>query len=206
MKKPRVFLADDHAMILEGIKKLLEPAVDLVGSAGNGLDLITNACRLKPDVILMDISMPGLNGIDAAEQLRKKLPNTKLIFLTMHGDADYVSDAFRVGVSGYVLKSSAISELTQAIQAVVRGETYVTSLVKAPAKTAPKSASAENLTARQREVLQLMAEGRCPKEISSLLKISVRTVEFHKYSIMQKLGLYSIADLTKYAVRHRLTE
>jgi DNA-binding NarL/FixJ family response regulator len=206
MKKPRVLVADDHALILEGIRKLLGAKVDLVGMARNGHELISDAHRLKPDIILLDISMPGLNGVDAARRLRKTLPGAKLIFLTMHDDADYVADALRLGVSGYVLKSSAASELMEAVKAVAGGGEYITPLLRLPSNISRACRSGEILTARQREVLQLLAEGRCPKEISLMLRISVRTVEFHKYSIMSKLGLPSVAELTKYAVRHRLTE
>jgi DNA-binding NarL/FixJ family response regulator len=206
MKRPRVLIADDHTLILEGIRKLLETEVDLVGTARDGLELISAAHRLNPDIILLDISMPMLNGVEAARRLRKTLPSARLIFLTMHCDANYVADALRLGASGYVLKSSVTSELMEAIQEVASGRTYVTPLVKMPSKVAETRRPAEDLTARQREVLQLMAEGRCPKEISSLLGISIRTVEFHKYGIMKKLGLSTVAELTKYAVRHRLTD
>jgi DNA-binding NarL/FixJ family response regulator len=205
MNKPRVLVADDHTLVLEGIKKLIEAEVDLVGVAKDGRELISVAHRLKPDVILLDISMPVLNGIEAALRLRKTLPDAKLIFLTMHGDATYVAEALRLGVSGFVLKNSAAPELIKAIHEVVNGRTYVTPLVKIPSHALTRD-SAARLTARQREVLQLIAEGRCPKEISSLMGISVRTVEFHKYSIMEKLELHTIAELTTYALRHRITE
>jgi DNA-binding NarL/FixJ family response regulator len=206
MKKPRVLLADDHDVVLEGIRTLLEPEADVVGTVRNGRELIPTATQLKPDIILLDISMPGLNGIEAARQLRKILPGTKLLFLTMHSDADYIADALRLGASGYVLKSSATSEIVEAIQEVSKGRTYVTPLVHTPRDLSPRGKSTEGLTARQREVLQLIAEGRVPKEIASQLGISVRTVEFHKYSIIQKLGVRTVAELTKYAVRHRLSE
>jgi DNA-binding NarL/FixJ family response regulator len=206
MKKPRVFIADDHTLILDGIRKLLEPEIDLVGTAQNGRELVSSVCRLKPDVILLDISMPGLNGIEAARRLRKRLPGTKLIFLTMYSDADFIADAFRLGASGYVLKSSAASELLEAIQKAIQGQKYVTPLVRIPSSLLQSRRPHEGLTSRQREVLQLIAEGLIPKEIASRLEISVRTVEFHKYSIMEKLGLRTIAELTKYAVRHKLTE
>jgi DNA-binding NarL/FixJ family response regulator len=206
MKKPSVLIADDHTLVLEGIKKLLENEVNLVGMAEDGMELIRAAHRLKPDIIILDISMPLLNGVEAARRLRKTLPRAKLIFLTMHGDATYVVEALRLGVSGYVLKRSAASELITAIREVTQGRTYVTSLVKIPSNDSGTHVSAVQLTARQREILQLICEGRCPKEISSLMAISVRTVEFHKYSIMKKLGLNTIAELTKYAIRHRITE
>jgi len=206
MKKPGILLADDHAVVLQGIKTLLEPEFDLVGTTRNGRELISVASKLKPAIILLDISMPGLNGMEAARQLRKTVPESKLIFLTMHDDADYVADALRLGASGYVLKSSTTQEILAAIRAAMRGRRYVTPLLRMPSNLPWMTKSVEILTARQREVLQLMAEGKCPKEIASRLEISVRTVEFHKYGIMQKLGLKTIAELTKYAVRHRLTE
>jgi DNA-binding NarL/FixJ family response regulator len=206
MKKPRVLLADDHSILLEGLKKLLEAEVDLVGTATDGRALIDVARRLKPDVILLDISMPLLNGVEAARRLRKDVPGAKLIFVTMHADPTYVAEALRVGASGYVLKRSAVSELVQAIHQVFGGRSYITPLVRLSSDFLGSRQPAVDLTARQREVVQLLAEGRSPKEIGSLLRISVKTVEFHKYAAMQKLGLHTIAELTKFAVRNRLTE
>jgi DNA-binding NarL/FixJ family response regulator len=206
MKKPRVLIAEDHTLVLEGIKRLLEAEVDLAGVARNGLELISAAHQLKPDIILLDISMPMLNGMEAARKLRKTLPGAKLIFLTMHKDAVYVAEALRLGASGYLLKHSLVSELIEAIREVANGRTYVTPLVRTPSNKFRTRKPAGNLTERQREVLQLIAEGRCLKEIASLLKVSVRTVEFHKYSIMRKLGLNTIAEMTKYAVRHKISE
>ena len=206
MKRHRVLVADDHTLVLDGIRKLLETEVDLVGTVGNGLELISEAQRLKPDIILLDISMPMLNGVEAARHLRKTLPNTKLIFLTMHADATYVTEALGLGASGYVLKSSGFSELIDAIHKVARGQIFITPLIEMPDGAARKPKRSADLTERQCEVLQLLAEGRCPKEISCLLQISVRTVEFHKYSIMRKLGLHNVAELTKYAVRHGVTQ
>lgn len=205
MKRPRVLLADDHSILLEGLKRLLEAEVDLVGAVTDGLALIEAAQRLKPDVVLLDISMPLLNGVEAARRLRKDVPGAKLIFVTMHNDPAYVAEALRVGASGYVLKRSAVSELVQAIQQVVRGRSYITPLLR-PSDWLGTPRLSTGLTARQREVVQLLAEGRSSKEIGSLLRISVKTVEFHKYSAMQKLGLHTIAELTKFAVRNRLTE
>lgn len=198
-------MADDHDVVLKGIKTLIEDEVDLAGTARNGQELISAAKREKPDIIILDIFMPGLNGIEAARKLREIAPDTKLIFLTMHNDADFVADALRLGASGYVLKSSPTFEIVKAIKEVAGGRRYVTPSVTMPSDLSLKSKPAFGLTARQREVLQLIAEGNCPKEIASRLNISVRTVEFHKYGIMQKLGLNTIAELTKYAVRHRIT-
>ena len=210
MKKLRVLLADDHNLVLEGIKRTIESEFDLVGTAANGLELINTAHRLKPDVIVLDIFMPLLNGMEAARQLRKTLSDAKLIFLTMHEDVTCVAEALRLGVSGYVLKSSTGTELIRAIREVSRGSVYVQQSIGKPCSSQEhqlaKSLVARYLTTRQREVLQLIAEGHSTKQISSLLRISMKTVEFHKYSIMKLLEIHTIAELTKYAVRHGLTE
>lgn len=206
MKRTRVLLADDHTLVLEGLKKLLEAEVDLVGTVTDGRALIEAARQLKPDVILLDISMPLLNGVEAARRLRKTVPGAKLIFVTMHADPTYVAEALRVGASGYVLKHSAVSELVHAIHQVVRGRSYITPVMRSFSDLPGSVQPAAGLTPRQREVVQLIAEGRSLKEIGFLLRISVKTVEFHKYGAMQKLGLNTIAELTKFAVRNRLTE
>lgn len=212
MKKARVLLADDHTLVLEGIKKLLEPHFDLVGTVEDGRALLEEAAKLEPDVILVDISMPLLNGIDAARQLRKSVPDAKIVFLSMHADAAYVSEAFRAGGAGYLLKRSAASELVFAIGEVLKGRYYVTPAVAKdvlrdvfdepePSRREPPS-RAPRLTPRQREVLQLVAEGNTIKEIAAILDISIKTVEFHKSRIMEELDLHTTADLTKYAVAH----
>ena len=206
--KPRLLLADDHTLLLEGIRLLLEPEFDLVGSVEDGQALLAAAKTLKPDLILLDISMPRLNGIDAARSLRKLLPSTKLIFVTMHADADYVAEAFRAGAMGYILKRSAASELLIAIRAVLKGNYYVSPLVTRNALDLLISSSklrgrfSDRLTPRQREVLQLVAEGRSRKEIASILNISVKTVEFHKGKLMRELNLQTVADFTRYAIEH----
>ncbi|MGA2263887.1 MAG: response regulator transcription factor [Acidobacteriota bacterium] len=212
MNRPRVLLADDHTMILAGLTSLLESDFDLVGTVADGRALIDAAVRLKPDIIMMDISMPLLNGIEAARQLRKSVPQSKIIFLTMHGDIDYVREAFRAGASGYLIKRSAASELVTAIHEVLKGRTYVTPLVTKdmmgsflePTDSAEKLQS--RLTPRQREVLQLVAEGHSNKEIAAVLKVSTKTVEFHKYNLMQALGIRTTAELTQYAMRHGYIE
>ncbi|HTM50690.1 MAG TPA: response regulator transcription factor, partial [Bryobacteraceae bacterium] len=175
MRKFRLLMADDHTLVLEGLKRILESEVDLVGMAENGREMLRMAEELKPDVVLVDISMPLLNGIDAARQLLRITPQSKVIFLTMHADSDYVSEAFRAGASGYLLKRSAASELLTAIQEVMKGRCYVTPLVTREAlsplfggTTEPRKLSS-TLTARQREVLQLVAEGRSVKEIAAIL-------------------------------------
>jgi len=207
MSRPRVLLADDHTMILAGLRSLLESDFDLVGTVEDGRALLDAALQLKPDVIMMDISMPLLNGIEAARQLKKIVPQTKIIFLTMHGDVAYVKEAFKVGASGYLIKRSAASELVTAIHEVMKGRTYVTPLVTKdmmesflePTDEPEKLRS--RLTPRQREVLQLVAEGHSNKEIASILNVSTKTVEFHKYNLMQVLGIRTTAELTQYAMR-----
>jgi len=207
--RPRLLLADDHTLLLDGIRMLLEPDYELVGCVEDGQALLAAAMESKPDVILLDISMPILNGIDAAHQLRKILPSAKLIFVTMHADADFVTEAFRAGAAGYLLKRSAASELLTAIREVLKGNHYVSPLVTrnaldlfiSSAKTGG-SKLADRLTPRQREVLQLVAEGRSRKEIASALSISVKTVEFHKATLMRELNLRTVADFTLYAIEH----
>jgi DNA-binding NarL/FixJ family response regulator len=207
MGRPRLLLADDHTLVLEGFRRLLEPEFDLAGTVENGRALLSAAHRLRPDVVLMDISMPGLNGIEAAKRLRKTEPDTKIIFVTMHSDPAYVSEAFRAGASGYVLKRSAASELVTAIQEVLKGRSYVTPLVtkdvlhsflEDPKPERPTG----RLTSRQREVLQLIAEGHSNKEIATILNISPKTVEFHKSRIFAELGLRTTAELTQFALKH----
>jgi DNA-binding NarL/FixJ family response regulator len=210
MKKARLLIADDHTLVLEGLKKILESEVELVGTAENGRDLVRMNEQYKPDVVLVDISMPQLNGIDAARQLLKTTPNTKVIFVTMHADADYVAEAFRAGAAGYLLKRSAASELVAAIQEVMKGRYYVTPLVTREALSPlfgggiEPSKLSSTLTPRQREVLQLVAEGRSVKEIAAILKISAKTVEFHKSALMERLDIHTTAELTRYAIGHGL--
>jgi DNA-binding NarL/FixJ family response regulator len=206
--RPRLLLADDHTLLLEGIRLLLEPEFELVGSVEDGQALLAAAKTLKPDVILLDISMPVLNGIDAARQLRKLLPSARLIFLTMHSDPDYVTEAFRAGAMGYLLKRAAASELLTAIRAVLKGNHYVSPLVTRNALESlisppkPEGKYSDRLSPRQREVLQLVAEGRTRKEIAGILNISVKTVEFHKAALTRLLNLSTVADFTRYAIEH----
>jgi DNA-binding NarL/FixJ family response regulator len=210
VKKPRILLADDHTLFVEALQKVLETEFDLVGSVGDGRALLAAAPRLQPDVILLDLSMPLLNGLDAAQQLKRLVPESKLVFLSMHGDPTYVTEAFRAGASGYVLKRANATELIQAIKAALRGQLHVSPLLAKGVldpllhqRSSPSSVQAA-LTLRQREVLQLVAEGRTLKEIASILCVSVKTVEFHKTRIVKQLGLRTTADLTKYAVTHGL--
>jgi DNA-binding NarL/FixJ family response regulator len=210
--KPRLLLADDHTLLLEGIRLILEPEFDLVGSVEDGQALLAAAKTLKPDLILLDISMPRLNGIDAARRLRKLLPSTKLIFVTMHASTDYVTEAFRAGAMGYVLKRAAASELLAAIRAVLKGNHYVSPLVTRNAldflisRSEPGDKVANFLTPRRREVLQLLAEGKSRKEIAAILNISVKTVEFHKGKLMSGLNLRTAADFTRYAIEHGIIQ
>lgn len=210
MGKPRVLLADDHALVAEGIEKLLEPEVELVGTVTDGRALMRVAEQLVPDVAVVDISLPLLNGLDAARQIKKHHPEIKLIILTMHADQNFVTEAFRVGVSAYVLKQSAASELIFAIQEVTKGRSFVSPIVtealveratRSPDQEVPAAEGfSDTLSLRQREVLQLVAEGRTTKEIASTLNVSIKTVEFHKTRIMKELGLRTTAELTKYAI------
>ena len=213
MKKPRVLMADDHSLILAGLRKLVEAECEVVGAVEDGRALVEAAQTLRPDLILMDISMPLLNGLDAARQLRKLVPESKVIFLTMHASPTYATEAFQAGASGYLLKRSAASELSLAIKSVLQGQHYLTpSLTKDVLESVLKPSTGEavtvpsaTLTARQREVLQLVAEGHGTKEIATILDVSVKTVEFHKSRIMQLLNLHTTADLTKYAITHGIT-
>src|SRR5579863_10326379 len=192
-KRARILLADDHSLVAAGLCKLLEEEFDLVGSVGDGRALVTAAKREHPDVILLDISMPLLNGVEAARQLRVAVPTAKLIFVTVHSDTPYVIEAFRAGASGYVLKRSAASELLTAVHKVLDNNVYLTPLIRSAAVEDFFKAPSEQgplLSKRQREVLQLVAEGHSAKEIAKSLKISSKTVEFHKGLIMKKLDLH----------------
>ena len=212
MTRPRVLMADDHSLVLAGLRKLVEAEGEVVGTVEDGRALIEEAQTLRPDIILLDISMPLLNGLDASRQLRKLVPESKLIFLTMHTSATYAIEAFKAGASGYLIKRSAASELKQAIQAVLRGQHYMTPLITKdvlaatfdPTEGQHLKRHSPTLTARQREVLQLIAEGKGTKEIARILKISVKTVEFHKFRIMEELDLHSSAELIRYAIAEGL--
>jgi DNA-binding NarL/FixJ family response regulator len=205
MPKPRILIADDHALVIEGFRRILEEHYELVGMAGDGYQLLVAAKTVQPDIVILDISMPLLNGIDTARQLKKISPTAKIIIVTMHAGADYVRSAFEAGASAYVLKGSAVDELTLAIQAVLEGHSYITPLITKDLVEVYLSTASEkrrDLTPRQREVLQFLAEGRTAKEIANLLRITSRTVEFHKTQIMEHLNLKTTADLIKYALTH----
>jgi DNA-binding NarL/FixJ family response regulator len=212
MGRARVLLADDHRIVAEGLKGLLEPEFELVGIVEDGRAMLDSAEKLKPDVVVVDVSMPLLNGIEAVRQLKKKHREIAVVFLTMHLDVTYAAKAFEAGASGYVLKHSAPSELITAIASALKGRTYITPLLAGELlqfhKQNPhdEGDKGDKLTARQREVLQLLAEGRSLKEIAKILDISARTVEFHKYALMETLGLKTSADLVKFAVKHGIVD
>jgi DNA-binding NarL/FixJ family response regulator len=205
MPKPRILLADDHALVLEGFCRILQEHYELVGTAGDGYALLAAAKIVQPDIVILDISMPLLNGIDTAAQLKNICPTAKIIIVTMHAGADYVRSAFEAGASAYVLKGSAVDELEQAIRAVLGGHSYITPLITKELVDVYLSTASEKpkgLTPRQREVLRFLAEGRTAKEIANLLNITSRTVEFHKAQMMDHLHLKTTADLIKYALTH----
>ena len=209
MIRPRVLLADDHTLLLEAFSKLLAEDCDIVGTVSDGRALIEAAKTLKPDVVVADIAMPLLNGIDATRQLKQLLPATKVVVLTMNEDPDLAVEAFRAGASGYLLKRSAASELLTAIREVMQRRSYVTPLVTAGfvgsiLQDPHKARSADQLTPRQREVLQLIAEGRSMKEIASILDVTPRTVAFHKYQMMEHLRIRTTAELIQFAIRHHI--
>ena len=205
MRSPRVFLADDHKLLVEAFRKLLEPACEVVGTSTNGHALLRAAPALNPDIILLDFSMPRLNGLDAARQLRRLLPDTKLIILTVNDDPDLASTALEAGVSGYLLKTCAASELFEAINAVLKGRRYVTARIRKGMEESfvrwgTTRRPVRPLTPRQREIVQLLAEGNTMKETASLLRLAPRTVAFHKYRVMEVHGLKSNADLIQFAI------
>lgn len=207
MIRPRILLADDHAVVLEGLRRILDrPEFEVVGAVRDGRALVEAAASLRPDIIIADLSMPFLNGVEAARQILKSDRKPKIIFLTMHPEAMYAVEAINAGASGYVLKNEAGEELIKAIREVLDGRTYVTPSLWEPVMHAVRArrkalGKVDRLTARQREVLQLLAEGKHPKEIAAILNVSHRTVEFHKYRIMDTLGLRSVAELARYAVK-----
>lgn len=209
MNSAKVLLADDHTMVAQGLQLLLKDSFDLVGTVRDGRALLEAAARLKPDVIIADISMPLLNGLDAVRQLKSNGVEAKVIILTMHADPHLAADAFRAGASGFVLKESAGEELIQAIREILQGRAYLTPLIAKDMITVLTEAKSEGgseakLTSRQREVLQLIAEGRTMKEVAGVLNISARTAETHKYEMMNVLGVRTTAELVQCAIRLRL--
>jgi DNA-binding NarL/FixJ family response regulator len=210
MNRTSVLLADDHVMLMDGLVHLVRQDFDIVGVASDGRAMVEMARQSRPDVIVTDISMPHLNGIDAARILRKEAISAKLLFLTMHADLPLVEEAFRAGASGYILKLCAAEEFIKAIKCVAKGATYITpllagDLISTLLTTGPQDVAREStLTLRQREVLQLLAEGKTMKEVAAQLGISTRTAESHKYEIMRQLGVQTTAGLIRYAVRIKL--
>jgi DNA-binding NarL/FixJ family response regulator len=211
MTRPRVLLADDHRLLREAFTRLLEPECDVVGAVADGRAVLATAPDLHPDIVVLDVAMPLLNGLDTARQLKRTMPKVKVIFLTMSEDPDVAAEAFRAGASGFLLKNSAASELLQAIREVSLGRSYVTplatqGLVETFLNHADPSSKPAELSPRQREVLQLLAEGHTMKEIARVLKITPRTVAFHKYSMMEQLGVTSGAELIQLAVKQHLVQ
>ena len=210
MKRIRVLLGDDHALILDGIRASLQLQFDIVGQATDGKALVQAAERLRPDLVILDISMPLLNGFESARQIREILPATKLIFLSQHLNPAYLKHALRVGVAGYVLKAGATEELQKAINTVLRGKTYITPsfgedvIARLWNRSGEVNEESEDLTDRQREILQLIVEGRSSKEMADLLHVSIKTIEFHRARIMSKLGVRTVAELTKVALQQGL--
>ena len=208
---PRILIADDHTLVAEACKKLLESDYEIVGTVGDGRSLVRAAAELRPHLIIVDVSMPLLNGLDAGQQIKEMLPSVKLVYLTMNHDADLAAEAFRRGASGYLLKTCAASELAIAVREVLRGKSYLSPMI---AKDTVDFLLRQDkvlveeglrLTERQREVLQLLAEGKCMKEVADVLNITTRTVAFHKYRIMETLGIHSNAELIKFAVKHHMS-
>jgi DNA-binding NarL/FixJ family response regulator len=203
MTRPRILMADDHLMLLEAFKALLEPDFEVVGTVTDGRALLEEFSRLHPDVVLLDVAMPLLNGLDAGRQLKAQRRSVKLIYLTMNPDPDLAGEALRLGASGYVLKSSAAQELKQAIQEALRGRSYITPLITRDVvgSLIQQRTPRNELTTRQREVLQLLAEGKSMKEVAAILDLTPRTVAFHKYRMMEQLQLKSSAELVRFAVQ-----
>ena len=209
MPVPKVLLADDHKIVAQGLESLLKDSFNFVGTVTDGRALLEAAIRLKPDVVVTDISMPLLNGLDAVRQFRSNGVDAKVVFLTMHADANLAAEAFRAGGSAFLLKQSAGDELVQAIREILQGRAYLTPLIAKDMINVLMEAREEKteeskLTPRQREVLQLIAEGKTMKEVASILNISARTAETHKYEMMQVIGVKTTAELIQHAIRLRL--
>jgi DNA-binding NarL/FixJ family response regulator len=209
MTKPRILLADDHALLLGAFQRLLESEYDVVGAVTDGRAVVKAASALRPDIIILDIGMPRMSGLEAAKLIRASLPKVKLVFLTMNPDSEVAAEAFRQGASGYLVKTSAASELLHALREVLRGSLYATptvtkgivgSIFRQPARRKPVG----ELTTRQREVVQLLAEGRSMKEAALVLNLTPRTIAFHKYHIMEQLHLKSFAELVQFAVHQNI--
>jgi len=208
MAGPRVLLADDHHLLLGALEKLLSPECEIVGTVSDGRSLVVEAQRLKPDVVVLDIAMPLLNGLDAGRQIKQLMKGVKLVFVTMNEDPDLAAEAFRAGASAYLLKRSAASELMVAIREVMKGRSYVTPLITeglvGSFMDATNRKPSHELTPRQREVLQLLAEGHSMKQVAAVLNVTPRTVAFHKYKMMEQLNIRSSAELIQFAITHHI--
>jgi len=209
MKRPRILLADDHTLMVEALKHLLQDDFDVVGTVSDGRALLKAAAELKPEVVVVDIAMPLLNGLDAGEQLKALQPHIHVIYLTQNREPRIAAEAFRRKATGYILKDAAASELKAAIREALQGRRYLSpSLAKGMADAGldpgPHDARLRDLSLREREVLQLLAEGKSMKEVAAILDISPRTVEFHKYRTMELLGVKTGAELVQYAIKHGL--
>ena len=209
MKLPRAILADDHKILVEAFRKLLEPHCNVVATVSDGRELLDVASTLQPDVIVLDIGMPLLNGLEAGRQLKKKISAIKLIFLTMHQDPDLAVEAMHSGASGYLLKTSAPSELLHAIQEALKGRSYITPQIAAGMEKSfirdPLGhQQSKPLTPRQCEVIQLLAEGKSMKQIADVLNVTPRTVAFHKYRTMEELAIKSTAELIQFAIKNHI--
>ncbi len=208
--RPRILIADDHTLVADLCRQLLQTEFEVVGTVNNGRALVRAAAELKPDVIVVDVAMPILNGLDAGQQVKENCPAVKLVFLTMNSEIELAAEAFRRGASGYLLKTCAASEMVTAVHEVLRGRTYMSKTLRRDdvnylRRTETKLVEEnERLTERQREVLQLLAEGKVMKEIADILNMTTRTVAFHKYRMMEALGAKSNAELVRYAVRHHI--
>jgi DNA-binding NarL/FixJ family response regulator len=207
---PRVLIADDHTLVAEACRKLLEPDYEVVATVSDGRSLVRAVAELKPHLVIVDVAMPLLNGLDAGQQAKELLPGIKLIFLTMNHDADLAAEAFRRGASGYLLKTCAASELAIAVREVLRGKSYLSPMIARDTvdfllrQDKKLIDEGQRLTERQREVLQLLAEGKCMKEVAAVLNLTTRTVAFHKYRIMEVLNVRTNAQLVQYAIRNHL--
>jgi DNA-binding NarL/FixJ family response regulator len=209
MTRTRVMLADDHTILVEAFRKLLEPHYDVVGAVADGRSLLDVAPQLNPEVVILDIGMPLMNGLEAGLRLKEQMPAVKLVILTMNDDPDLAVEAMRSGASAYLLKNSAAEELLRAIQFALKGKTYVTPLIakgmqEAFIRNPDASGQSKVLTPRQREVVQLLAEGKSMKEAADILKIKERTVAFHKYRAMEELNLTSSAELVQFAIKSKI--
>lgn len=210
MRKPQILIADDHILIAEACRKLLEPEYEVVGIVNDGRALVQVALELKPNVVLIDIAMPLLNGLDAGHQIKEALPAIKVVYLTMNHDVELAAEAFRHKASGYLLKTCAASDLLVALRVVLRGETYLSPALSRDTvgflarQEKDLVEEGERLTDRQREVLQLLAEGKSMKEVGAILNVAARTVAFHKYRMMELLRLHTNAELVQYALKHHI--